>query len=314
MPRGSTLTSTEVHFMLFQGTTLQGRYQIVRWLGGGGMGAVYLAADHRLSGRHVAVKQLLPDPNASPAELAQAQQQFQAEATMLASLDHLHLPKVYDCFAEAGQSYLVMEYVDGETMEDVLGRGGGILPEPSVIAWAGQLCDVLTYLHSRQPPIIFRDLKPGNIMIDRQGTVKLIDFGIARLFKPGQRTDTLRMGTLGYAPPEQYAGQGQTDVRSDIYSLGATLHHLLTGRDPAQYPPFSFNTAPVRNLNPAISPRTEAAVMKALAYNQADRFQNAAEMKRALLGTGTSLPRRQVPSGRSAGCSSWARWPCWPSP
>lgn len=275
--------------MLTPGDIIAGRYRIMRWLGGGGMGAVYLAADLRLVGRQVAVKQLIPDPGASPAELAQAEQQFRAEATLLAALDHPNLPKVYDCFTEAGQSYLVLEFVDGETLEAILGRTAGGLPEASVLAWAAQLCDVLTYLHSCQPPIIFRDLKPGNIMIDRHGAVKLIDFGIARLFKPGKRTDTLRMGTMGYAPPEQYAGQGQTDVRSDIYSLGATLHHLLTGRDPAQYPPFSFNTAPVRGLNPAVSSRVEAAVMKALAYNPADRFQSVAEMKRALLGTGATL-------------------------
>jgi len=281
--------------MLTPGTIIAGRYRISRRLGGGGMGAVYLAADLRLAGRQVALKQLAPDPGASPAELAQAEQQFQAEAALLAALGHPNLPKVYDCFAEAGQSYLVMEYVDGETLEAILGRTAGGLPESSVLAWAAQLCDVLTYLHSCRPPIIFRDLKPGNIMIDRHGTVMLIDFGIARLFKPGKRTDTLRMGTMGYAPPEQYAGQGQTDVRSDIYSLGATLHHLLTGRDPAQYPPFSFNTASVRSLNPAISARVEAAVMKALAYDPADRFQSVAEMKRALLGTGTSL---QMPTMR----------------
>lgn len=279
--------------MLTPGTILQGRYRIIRWLGGGGMGAVYLAADQRLVGRQVAVKQLVPDPGASPADVAQTERQFQAEAALLATLDHPNLPKVFDCFTEAGQSYLVMEYVNGETMEAILERTAGPLPESSVLAWAAQVCDVLSYLHGCQPPIIFRDLKPGNIMLDRQGAVKLIDFGIARIFKPGKQTDTLRMGTLGYAPPEQYAGQGQTDARSDLYSLGATLHHLLTGRDPALYPPFSFNTVSMRSLNPAISTRTEGAVMKALAYNPADRFPSAADFKRTLLGTGASL---QVPT------------------
>lgn len=284
--------------MLILGSIVSGRYRIIRWLGGGGMGAVYLAADLRLSGRQLAVKQLVSDPSASPAELAQAAQQFQAEATLLAALDHSNLPKVYDCFTEAGQSYLVMEYVDGVTLEDILDRTPGPIPEAQVLAWAAQLCDVLTYLHGRQPPVIFRDLKPANIMLDRNDVIQLIDFGIARIFKPGQRTDTLRMGTLGYAPPEQFAGHGQTDAQSDIYSLGVTLHYLLTRRDPAQYPPFSAASIPLRGLNPTISPRTEAAVMKALAYNPTSRFQSAAEMKLALFGAAGTQPVGSLPAPR----------------
>ncbi len=270
--------------MLVPGITLQGRYRIVRALGIGGMGAVYLAQDMRLANKLVAVKEMMPDPTASSAEQAQAQQQFQQEASMLASLNHPNVPRVSDHFTEMGKHYLVMDYVDGQTLEDILSRTPGFLPESQVLHWATQLCDVLTYLHGRQPTVIFRDLKPGNIMVDRSGTVKLIDFGIARVFKPGKTTDTLRMGTLGYAPPEQYAGKGQTDARSDIYSLGATLHHLLTRRDPTQHPPFSFNTAPPRSLNPAVSPHVEAAIMKALAHDRAHRCQTASEMKRALSG------------------------------
>ncbi len=284
--------------MLAPGTFLQSRYRIVRTLGVGGMGAVYLAQDMRLANRPVAVKELIPDPSASPAEQAQAQQQFQWEASTLASLDHPNLPRVSDHFTEGGKHYLVMDYVDGETLEDIINRTPGFPLESQVLNWAMQLCDVLTYLHSRQPPVIFRDLKPGNIMIDRSGTVKLIDFGIARLFKPGKTTDTLKMGTMGYAPPEQYAGRGQTDVRSDIYSLGATLHHLLTRRDPTQHPPFSFNTTPPRSLNPAVSPHVEATIMKALAHDRAQRFQTASEMKQSLLGKmppGPPSPQPTVP-------------------
>jgi len=265
-------------------TMLEGRYRVARILGCGGMGAVYLAQDIRLANKRVAVKQMVPDPTAPPAEQAQAQQQFQLEASTLASLNHPNLPRVSDFFTEGGRHYLVMDYVDGETLEDILNRTPDFLPESQVLNWASQVCDVLSYLHSRQPPVIFRDLKPANIMVDRSGAVKLIDFGIARLFKPGKHTDTLRMGTMGYAPPEQYAGHGQTDTRSDIYSLGATLHHLLTGRDPTQHTPFTFDTAPPRSLNPAISPYIETAIMKAVAYDRAHRFQSASEMKQALLG------------------------------
>ncbi len=280
--------------MLVPGTILLGRYRIVRTLGIGGMGAVYLAQDVRLANRSVAVKEMIPDPSASPVEQAQAQWQFQQEASMLASLDHSNLPRVSDHFTERGNHYLVMDYVDGETLEDILNRTPGFLPESQVLHWATQLCDVLTYLHSRQPAVIFRDLKPGNIMVDRGGTVKLIDFGIARVFKPGKTTDTLRMGTLGYAPPEQYAGKGQTDVRSDIYGLGATLHHLLTRRDPTQHPPFSFNTVPPRSLNSSMSPHVEATITKAVAYDRAQRFQTASEMKQAMLGK-TPLMQRIMP-------------------
>ena len=267
--------------MLAPGTILQGRYRIVRTLGTGGMGAVYLAWDTRLTSKPVAVKEMIPDPSGSPVEQAQAQQQFQWEASMLASLDHPNLPRVSDYFTQGGKHYLVMDYIEGETLEEITNRTAGFLLESQVLNWATQLCDVLAYLHSRQPPVIFRDLKPGNVMVDRSGTVKLIDFGIARLFDPRKRTDTLRMGTMGYAPPEQYAGKGQTDARSDIYSLGATLHHLLTKRDPAQTP-FSFPA--VRSLNSTVSPHVEATITKAVAYDRAHRFQTASEMKQAIMG------------------------------
>jgi hypothetical protein len=269
--------------MLNPGTVLQNRYRILRILGQGGMGAVYLAEDLRLN-RWLAVKEMLPDPQATYLERQQAQQQFQLEATMLAKLDHPNLPKVYDCLEEGGSFFLAMDFVDGETLEHLLATTPGALPQERVLGWAAQLCDVLAYLHSQQPPIIFRDLKPANIMLDRHGRIKLIDFGIARLFKPGKQTDTLRMGTLGYAPPEQYAGRGQTDKRSDIFSLGATLHHLLTGRDPKAEMPFTFSSLLPRKVNTTVTPAVEAAVMKAVAFDAADRFQTVAEMKQALLG------------------------------
>jgi len=279
--------------MLRSGTVLQNRYRIIRQIGGGGQALVYLAEDTNL-GSLRAIKELTPDPNASPQERQAAYDQFQREARILTELNHPNLARVWDHFRVGGNAYLVMDYIDGQTLEEIMEQAAGFLPEAAVLRWAGQLCDVLDYLHKQQPPIIFRDLKPSNVMLDRSDTVKLIDFGIVRFFKPGKTTDTLRMGTMGYAPPEQYEGQGQTDARSDIYSLGATLHHLLTRRDPTQHPPFSFPSAPPRSLNPAVSPHVEAAITKALAYDRAHRFQSAAEMKRALMGA-PSAPMVTIP-------------------
>jgi len=275
--------------MLIPGAVLQGRYRIIRQIGGGGQALVYLAEDTNL-GDLRAIKELTPDPNASPQERQAAYDQFQREARVLARLNHPNLARVWDHFRIGDNAYLIMDYIEGQTLQEILDQTAGLLPEAAVLRWAGQLCDVLDYLHKQHPPIIFRDLKPANVMLDRSDTVKLIDFGIVRFFKPGKTTDTLRMGTMGYAPPEQYEGRGQTDARSDIYSLGATLHHLLTKRDPTQHPPFSFNSAPPRSLNPAVSPHVEAAITKALAYDRVDRFQSAPEMKRALMGAVSTPP------------------------
>ncbi len=280
--------------MLISGTVLQSRYRIIRQIGGGGQALVYLAEDTNL-GDLRAIKELTHDPNASPQERQAAYDQFQREARVLARLNHPHLARVWDHFRVGDNAYLIMDYIEGQTLQDILDQTAGFLPEAAVQRWGGQLCDVLDYLHRQHPPIIFRDLKPSNVMLDRSDTVKLIDFGIVRLFQPGKKTDTLRMGTMGYAPPEQYEGQGQTDARSDIYSLGATLHHLLTKRDPTQYPPFSFNTVPPRSLNPAVSPHVEAAITKSLAYDRVQRFQSALEMKRALAGAPAPTPTVTIP-------------------
>jgi serine/threonine protein kinase len=174
-----------------------------------------------------------------------------------------------------------MDFVDGETLQQRLDRTTQYLPEADVLNWAGQICDVLDYLHSQNPPIVFRDLKPANVMLDRNSVIKLIDFGIARVFNPVKGTDTLKMGSVGYAPPEQYGGKGQTTPQSEIYALGATLHHLLTRRDPSGQP-FVFPSP--RAVNPAVSTNTEAAVFKALDYDPAKRFPSAGEMKAALFG------------------------------
>jgi hypothetical protein len=216
----------------------------------------------------------------NPLEKRQAVEAFHQEAVMLATLDHPNLPKVTDHFSERGKQYLVMDFIDGETLEEWVEREDGKpLPVGEVLKWAAQLCDVLEYLHSREPPVVFRDLKPGNVMVTPEGTVKLIDFGIARLFKVGKAADTAFFGTAGYAPGEQY-GKGQTDARSDVYALGATLYHLLTGDDPTDHP-FMFQNA--HELNGRVPEYVADALAKALAHDPVDRWQSVAEMRQALV-------------------------------
>jgi hypothetical protein len=199
---------------------------------------------------------------------------------MLAKLNHRNLPRVYDFFEAGGKQYLVMDFVNGETLEQVLKRSPKGLPINDVMKVADQLCDVLDYLHNQKKPVIFRDLKPGNIMINDAGEVKLIDFGIARHFAAGKSSDTIALGTMGYAPAEQY-GKGQTDARSDIYALGATLHALLTGIDPADNP---FTFVSPRSVRPAVPVEIDLAIMRAVEQNPASRWQNARVMKQALHG------------------------------
>ena len=259
-------------------STLAERYLILEKIAQGGMGAVYKAQDQRLQGKIVAVKEMSESAIAAT-EVERILGSFQREAELLARLEHANLGRVSDCFKEEERHYMVMEFVAGQTLERMLNGRSETFPEERVLIWADQLCDVLSYLHSREPKIIYRDMKPANVMvIDGSDTVKLIDFGIARFFKPGKRRDTMEFGTYGYAPPEQY-GKSQTDERSDIYALGATLHHLLTLRPPATKP-FQFPT--VRSLNPSVSQRVEAAIMKALEPDKAGRHQSVAEMREAL--------------------------------
>ncbi len=264
------------------GQVLQGRYHILEPIGHGGMGAIYLA-EHTVLRGQVAVKEMV-DTFADATERAQAIAQFQSEARLLYTLKHPNLPRVFEYFEDGGCHYLVMDYIEGETLAKILERTPEALPEAQVLDWAGQICDVLAYLHNHKPPIIFRDLKPSNIMRDTNGTIKLIDFGIARIFNPGKHTDTLKMGTPGYAPPEQYGGAGQTLPQSDIYALGATLYQLLTHSDPSIQP---FEFPPIRTVNPAVSLSTEAVLVKALQSNIALRYQTAEEMKRAILAGDT---------------------------
>src|SRR6478672_11290805 len=251
------------------GTVLQGRYRIVRVLGGGGQGAVYLAEDLNQNRLHVAVKEMRSEAEASGEETesataAEDHQQlldsFNRESAILQALHHPNMPTFTDAFTREDRPYLVMEFIAGESLEKKLERRGGQpLPEREALYYTIQIAQVLRYLHNQRPPIIFRDVKPANIMVMPNGQCKLIDFGIARTYKVGKRKDTVSMGTAAYAPFEQF-GKGQTDARSVIYSLAATLYHMLTGRPPT---PATTPTG-VRDLNPAVSTDTEKLIIQAM--------------------------------------------------
>jgi outer membrane protein assembly factor BamB len=263
------------------GTVLQNRYEIVQVWAIGGMSVIYQARDLRFPDvtRLCAIKEMINTaPDVRLRELTV--RAFEREANVMAMLNHPTLPKIFDYFTEGNRIYLVMDFIPGQDLEVVLGETSGFLSEEQVIEWAIDICDMLHYLHNFQPePIIFRDVKPDNIMLIPQGRVMLIDFGIAKAFQPDQRGTII--GTEGYSPPEQYRGVGSP--QGDIYALGATMHHLLTKRDPRLEPPFSFEERPVRSVNPDVSEALEAIVMKALQYDMDKRFSSALEMKQALI-------------------------------
>lgn len=264
------------------GTTLQERYLIQGVIGIGGMGAVYRARDLHFPNvvKLVAVKEMINQAR-DPLVRKTIVRNFEREANLLATLDHRAIPRIYDYFTLAQRSYLVLEHISGKDLEALITDTNDFISEERVLAWALELCDVLTYLHNHKPePIIFRDMKPSNIMITPQDHVVLVDFGIARTFQTGQKGTMI--GTEGYSPPEQY--RGEATPLADIYALGATFHHTLTHRDPRLEPPFSFAERPIRTINTNVSVEMEQVIDKALQYNPEDRFQTAAEMKAALLG------------------------------
>lgn len=262
--------------LLENGTTLAGRYVIQDLLGQGGMGAVYLVSDKHIPEKKWAVKELWDYGDPATRELIQ--KQFKREASILATLDHPNLPRITDYFVDNNKEYLVMDYVEGKTLEEKLGEDPGTLDIERGLVILSQLIDVLEYLHGRLPPIIFRDLKPANIMLTPDGNVKLIDFGIARIFSAGKQKDTVIMGTPGYASPEQY-GTKQSDVRSDIYGLGATLYFAMTGQDPAD-DPFHFDSP--SKFNSDITERLNNAILKCVQMDPGERFSNVGEIREYL--------------------------------
>ncbi|HZC45982.1 MAG TPA: protein kinase, partial [Candidatus Acidoferrum sp.] len=269
--------------MIAPNTIIGGRYRVIRPLGGGGMKLVYLAEDLRLAARECALAEMV-DTFTSPDAQKQAIAAFQREADMLAQLSNEHIPRVFDRFSDENHHYLVMEYIEGITLEQKINEAGGKLPEPDVIDVALQVLDTLEYLHNLEPPVIYRDLKPSNVMITPSALIKLIDFGIARLFQP--LSNATMIGTQGYAPPEQY--RGKVEFRSDLYALGATMHHALSGRDPALEPPFSF--PPLRSLCPDVTPVLCDLVDQALKYDVALRMADAAEFRQRLMAIKAGVP------------------------
>ncbi|HKG78250.1 MAG TPA: protein kinase [Pyrinomonadaceae bacterium] len=266
-------------------TVLNGRYEIVRRIGGGGMGAVYLAKDRNLGDAPRAVKEMV-ESHLDPAQHEKAIGDFKRESLLLTSLEHPCIPTIYDYFYDepSGRFYLVMKYISGGDLASRMRAAvGGRLDEKTVTDWGMQVADVLDYLHSRPKPIIYRDLKPANLMIDgNTGRVMLIDFGIARWVSQQEKGVTA-VGTMGYAPPELFSGRVQP--ASDVYSLGATMFHLLTGADPQDNPllifDFAKNPRP-RQIAPSLSTEMEQILMKTVEYRPEDRFRTAGELRNEL--------------------------------
>lgn len=246
------------------GKIVNHRYEIIRHLGEGATSTVYLVRDKRDVGLVWALKQLTHSPTDDERD------SLFREISFLSSLSHENLVHLADYFVEDGWDFLVMERVEGPTLEDIIQKAAEPVPEIEIVEYAIQICRVLSYLHRQDPPIVYRDLKPANIMITVPGELKLIDLGIARHFNPMKPRDTTPLGTPGYCPPEQY-GRGQTTPRSDIYSFGATLFHSLTLQEPTQY---QFNFPPVTTVNPFLSDKIEQILTKCLQNNPDDRYHS----------------------------------------
>lgn len=254
--------------MTANGTIIADKYEVLKEIGRGGMSVVYLAMDKNLN-KQWAVKEIRKKGSGKNDEIVV--NSLLAEANMMKKLDHPSLPRIVDIIDNGTTIYVVMDYIEGESLDKVLNEYGA-QPEELVIGWAKQLCDALSYLHSQKPPIIYRDMKPANVMLKPEGNIKIIDFGIAREYKEQNLADTTVLGTKGYAPPEQYSGQ--TDARSDIFALGMTMHHLLTGVDPRSGEAY----ASARQWNPELSEGIEAIIDKCVEPASENRYQNCAEL------------------------------------
>ena len=260
--------------MLEIGSVIDGKYKILTVVGKGGMSVVYLAMNERAN-KQWAIKEIRKD---GVQNYEVVKQNLIVETELLKKFNHPNLPSIVDVIDGDGTFYIVMDYIEGIPLSKAIAESGA-QSQDDVIEWSKQLCDVLGYLHSRKPPIIYRDMKPSNVMLKPDGTVMLIDFGTAREFKSTSVADTTCLGTQGYAAPEQFGGQGQTDARTDIYCLGATMYHLLTGHNPATPP---YEMYPIRQWNPTLSSGLEEIVLKCTQKNPADRYQSCAELLYAL--------------------------------
>ncbi len=260
--------------MLEIGSLIDGKYKILNKIGQGGMSVVYLAMNERAN-KQWAIKEVRKD---GIQNFEVVKQGLIVETDMLKKLSHPHLPSIVDVIDEDGRFLIVMDYIEGNPLSQAL-KDTGVQSQELVIEWAKQLCDVLGYLHTRNSPIIYRDMKPSNVMLKPDGNVTLIDFGTAREYKSNSVADTACLGTQGYAAPEQFGGQGQTDARTDIYCLGATLYHLVTGHNPSEPP---YEMYPIRQWNPNLSSGLEEIIIKCTQRNPNDRYQSCAELMYAL--------------------------------
>ena len=257
------------------GSIIDNKYEVLKEIGRGGMSTVYLAMDKRLN-KQWAIKEINKVSNDRNNEVVV--QSLLIEANLMKRLDHVALPRIVDIIDNGRTIYIVMDYIEGESLDKIL-KTNGAQSQEMVIEWAKQLCDVLRYLHSQTPPIIYRDMKPANVMLKPEGNLKVIDFGIAREYKQHNINDTVSLGTKGYAAPEQFGGMGQTDARTDIYCLGVTLYHLVTGQNPTEPP---YELYPIRQWNPTLSSGLEAIISKCTQPNPDDRYQNCDELMYAL--------------------------------
>jgi serine/threonine protein kinase len=277
------MSNTDQTGFLASQSQLQGRYIIIKTVGEGGMGSVYKAIDTQRKNRLVAIKEMSLNHYQNPAKRREAEELFRREAEMLSKLSHPNLPRVYAFFNENGRSYLVMHFIRGKTLGQLMTEGDrSCLPVEDTLNYALQLCDALSYLHQQTPPVIFRDLKPSNVMVTAKGNIYLIDFGIARVFKQGLSHDTQKLGTPGFASPEQY-GSGQTGPRSDLYSLGATLHYCLTGKDPRLNQPTLFHFLPAHDDNPQVPLDLSKLIQRLIASKEEQRPPDAETVGRELL-------------------------------
>lgn len=257
------------------GSVIDGKYEILTLIGQGGMSKVYLAMDKRLN-KQWAVKEI--EKRARDKNNEVIIRSAIEEANMIKRLDHPSLPRIVDIIDNGNVIFVIMDYIEGEPLSTILMRNGA-QPQELVIEWAKELCGVLDYLHTCNPPIIYRDMKPANVMLKPDGSLKLIDFGIAREFKEDKLSDTVSLGTKGYAAPEQFGGKGQTDARTDVYGLGVTLYHLITGQNPCEPP---YELYPIRYWNPGLSAGLEKIILKCTQLNPDDRYQSCAELMYAL--------------------------------